>query len=77
MQKLEASNLTRKADGWHSFDCVHKMAGLHFRGHARTGDGVPHLHPGDREAGRGHGAARRRDAPARLSFERALRTEID
>lgn len=31
---IEVSNVERKADGWHKFDWVYKMAGLHFKGHA-------------------------------------------
>jgi uncharacterized membrane protein len=33
---IEVSNVQRKADGWHSFDWVYKMAGIHFSGHAET-----------------------------------------
>lgn len=33
---IETSNIERRADGWHKFDWVYKMAGLHFKGHAET-----------------------------------------
>lgn len=30
------SNVERRTDGWHRFDWVYKMVGVHFRGHADT-----------------------------------------
>lgn len=33
---VEVTNVKRAADGTHSFDWAYKMAGLRFRGHART-----------------------------------------
>lgn len=33
---VEVSNVKRRADGWHEFDWVYKMVGVHFRGHSDT-----------------------------------------
>ncbi len=33
---VEVSSVERKPDGWHSFSWIYKMAGLHFRGQAKT-----------------------------------------
>jgi uncharacterized protein YndB with AHSA1/START domain len=33
---VEVSNATRRPDGWHEFDWVYKMAGLHFKGHSKS-----------------------------------------
>jgi uncharacterized protein YndB with AHSA1/START domain len=33
---VEVSNVVRRSDGWTEYDWVYKMAGLHFKGHAKT-----------------------------------------
>jgi len=35
---IEVTNVTRSADGSHSFDWVYKMAGFPFKGHSQTTD---------------------------------------
>lgn len=38
---VEVSNVVTKPGGYHEFDWVYKMAGLHFKGHAKTEEAVP------------------------------------
>ncbi len=38
---VEVSNVVTKGGGYHEFDWVYKMAGLHFKGHAKTEEAQP------------------------------------
>lgn len=38
---VSVSNIVARAGGAHDFDWVYKMAGLHFKGHARTEEAQP------------------------------------
>jgi uncharacterized membrane protein len=38
---MDVSNIMREADGSHEFDWIYKMAGVHFKGHAKTEEVQP------------------------------------